>query len=229
MKKLFLTLCILTGIVPVAQPISQNMVYAGTFGTALGFGIATHYLSHSLLLSMAAAGGSGFITYQILNQFTAEGRLARARVKFDYVTRNTLSMREFHSDEEFFKVLDATYVLSDLPLITAYSDMAFLITQGYDALSLLDAAKSESNFDLNIIQQCDILIPRIHRALGLMTEAVRRIRSSSEYIKQVKLYKEMQAAKEKLAVQKEIAHSQHQIAQAQTQMAEAQMHQAYNH
>ncbi len=229
MKKLFLSLCVLTGIVPVTQPVSQNMVYVGTFGTALGFALATHALSKNALLSAVAAGGSGFITYQILNQFTAEGRLTRARTKFDYVTRNTLAMREFHSDEEFFKVLDAMYVLSDLPLITAYNDMAFLITQGYDALSLLDAAKSESNFDLNIIQQCDILIPRIHRALGLMTEAVRRIRSSSEYIKQVKLYKEMQAAKEKLAVQKEIAHSQHQIAQAQTQMAQAQMHQAYNH
>lgn len=229
MKKLFLSFCVLTGIVPTTQSISQNMAYVGTFGTALGFGIATHYISNSLLLSMAAAGGSGFVTYQILNQFTAEGRLARARVKFDYITRNSLAMREFNSDQDFFKALDATYILTDLPLIAAYSDMAFLITQGYDALSLLDAAKSESNFDLNIIQQCDILIPRIHRALGLMTEAVRRIRSSSEYVKQVKLYKEMQAAKEKLAVQKEIAHSQHQIAQAQTQMAQAQMHQAYNH
>lgn len=229
MKKLFLFLCILTGIVPTAQPISQNGLYVGTFGSALGFGLLTYHVSNSLLIAMAAAGGSGFITHQILSQFTAEGRLARARAKFDYISRNTLAMREFASDEEFFKSLNSIYVLSDLPLIIAYNDMAFLISQGYIALDLLESAKSESNFDVNIIQQCDILIPRIHRALGLMTEAVRRIRSSSEYIKQVKLYKEMQAANEKLAVQKQIAQSQHQIAQAQTQMAQAAMHQAYNH
>lgn len=227
MKKLLL--CLSLGLFTSSQPISQNTVYVGTFGTALGFGLLTHQATNSLLFSIAAAGGSGFIAYQIFSQFTAEGRLARARAKYDYIARNTLATREFNTDEDFFNTLNSVYVLSDLPLVTAYNDMNYLILQGYDAIELLNAAKSESNLDLSIIQQCDILIPRVHRALGLMTEAVRRIRANPEYIKQLKLYQEMQAAKEKLAVQKQIAQSQQQMAQAQMQMAHAQVRQAYNH
>jgi len=229
LRKLILFLSLFFGFVPSTQPISQNAVYAGTFGTGLGVGLLSYKIAgKSLIVGAIAAAGSGFIAYQILSQFTAEGRLARARVKFDYMSRSYFSSHEFDSEELFFNAVQEVYVLSDLPLMTAYNDLAYYIAQGYEALSLLDAAKSESNFDLNIIQQCDVLIPRIHRALSLMTESVKRIRSSSEYIKQVKIYKEMQAAKEKLAVQQQLANSQNQIAHAQTQMAHAQMHQAYN-
>lgn len=220
MKKLFLSFCILAGLVTSTQPISNEAVYVGTAGTALGAYLITRHISDSNLLGLAAGAGTGFLAYQILNQFTAHGRLERARVKFDYITRNTLATREFNSDQDFFRALNELYVLSDLPLIIAYNDLAYLIAQAYDALSLLDAAKAEGNFDLNIVQQCDILIPRLHHNLSLMTEAVKRIRASSEYMAQVKLYKEMQMAQQKLAVQKEIAH-------AQTQMAQAQIHQAY--
>lgn len=219
-KKTFLSLCLLTGLVQSTHPLSENTVYVGTFATGLGTALVTRYLSESNLLAIGAGAVSSFLAYQILNQFTPAGRLARARAKFDYIARSTLATREFNADEDFFNALNAAYVLSDLPLIAAFNDMAYLIQNGYDALSLLDAAKSESTFDLHIIQQCDILIPRIHHSLTVMTEAVRRIRASDEYIKQVKIYKEMQAAQEKLAVQKQIAHSQ-------SQMAQAQMHQAY--
>lgn len=228
MKKLFLSICVLFGFATPTQPISYEIVCAGSAGTALGAFALTRYISNSAFLGLAAGAGSGFLAYQILNQFTAQGRLDRARAKFEYINRNMLATREFNSDQDFFKTLNELYVLSDLPLIIAYNDLAYLIGQAYDALSLLDAAKSEGTFDLNIVQQCDILIPRIHHALSLMTEAVKRIRASSDYMAQVKLYKEMQLAQQKLAVQKEIAHSQSQIAHAQSQMAQAQMHQAYH-
>lgn len=229
MNKPFLFLCLLVGFTSSIRPISQEAVYAGTVGTGLGLGLLAYKAGRGSLLAGVVVGAAGsWLAYYILNQFTPEGRLARAQAKFQGITQNTLATREFKTDEEFFNVLNEVYVLNDLPLIAVYNNLACLIQSGYEALSLLDAAKSESPCDLNIVQQCDILTPRIHHSLGLMVDAVKRIRASSEYIKQVKIYKEMQAAREKLMVQQQIAHSQTQIAHAQSQMAQAQMHQAYH-
>lgn len=206
MKKNLLVLVVILGFVPNVQSISQNVVYASALGSGMGVGLLTRYISNSNVAGLITGLGGGFLTYSILNQFTPEGRLARAQLNFERINRNYFANNRFESEDAFLEALNDVYLLYDLPLIMAYNDLASLIEQGFDALNLLDAARTEG--DIAVIQQCEILIPRIHHAIDFMTQAVKYIRSSAEYLKQVKIYKEMQAAKESLAVQRQIAQAQ---------------------
>lgn len=207
MNKLLLFLVIF-GFASSLYPVSQNEVYIGTACSALGAGLITHAASRSIVADIIVSAGSGALAYYILNHFTPEGRLARAQTRIERIERNPFAMREFESDQDLIEAIQEVYVLYDLYLMAAYADIALLIEQGYEALSLVEAARNESNFDLNIIQRCDVLISRITHALSLMKTAVKSIRSNSEYLTQCKMYKDEQAAKALLAVQQQIANAQ---------------------
>ncbi len=219
MKKLLLILLSLAASNQL-YAISQNEVYFGTTCTALGAGLITHAISGSVIADVVVGGGSGALAYYILSQFTPEGRFERAKAHIERIERNPFAMREFESEQELLGAVQEVYVLYDLYLMAAYGDIAAFIESGYEAISLLDAARSEASADLNLVQRCDQLASRATQALGLMKEVVRCIRSNDEYLTQCKIYKQEQAAKAQLAVQ-------HQIAHAQSQMAQAQIHQAY--
>lgn len=206
MKKLLLALAISLGFASSMQPISNQVVYASSLGTALGTGLFINYLTESNIAGLIVGLGSGLLTYGILYQYTPEGRFSRAKTAYDQISKNYFATNEFESEEAFFAALDDLYVLHDLPLVAAYNTLTGLIEQGFDALNLLEAAKSEGNSAM--VQECELLYPRIRCAIELMTQSAKRIRSNTEFIKQVKIQKEVEAAKASLAVQKQIANAQ---------------------
>lgn len=195
--------------------ISQNEVYLGTACITLGTSLITHAISRSPLADIIVGGGSGALAYYILSQYTPQGRISRAKSCIERIERNPFALRQFESEQELLGALQEVYVLYDLYLMAAYGDIAVLIETAHEAISLLNAARNEAHSDLNLIRECDQLASRATHALSLMKEAIKCIRSNNEYLAQVKIYKQEQAAKAQLAVQCQIAHAQSQMARAQ--------------
>jgi hypothetical protein len=211
-----------------AQAITMKTAQILTAATGAGlFGGSYYLLSNKTSISYPlawAAGGSALATWgawYLFRSFTPEGRVDSARRKINRVSRNPMAMQHFSNDRVFFDALQEVYIGDDLWLVSAYNEMSSLLSDARYALDLIDTARAEASSynNIHVIQQCNSLSPYARQAIINLTDGLKMVRNNPEYIKQVKIYKEMLAAEQKLQVQQ-------QMADAQSQMAHAQMIQA---
>lgn len=209
--------------------ISQTTALMGAAGMGGLAGAGSYYALGNTLsypYNYLAIGGisavTGLISWGILNSFTPAGRLSSAKKKLVAVSANPMAIQSFNEDRVFFDALQEVYITDDLWLISGFNEMSVLLDESRSALELTERARSEaarSNL-LEIVHECNVISPHLRRMISNLAAGLKRIRTNPEYVKQVKIHKEMLAAQAKLAVQQ-------QVANAQTQMAHAQMHTAF--
>jgi hypothetical protein len=155
------------------------------------------------------------VTYYMLHRSTPMGRLKRAHVLLNEISRHTLARIAFDNDRVFFDAVQDIYLTDDLPLISAYNHLLALIPTVHYALSLINKASAETGKDVLLQEECDASLSRANKLFRNIADAVKRIREHKDYLSQLTLYKEN-------LVQEKQTIAQEQMALAQIQMAHAQ-------
>jgi hypothetical protein len=205
---------------------TANMI-TGLIGTGAGaVAYATfsdEFVPKGLLIGIPGTALVTWLAHVLLYQITPQGRFNRALSRIEKLRSHALSMQKFTSEEQLIAMLKNIYAENELPLIVAYNDLTDLASNGRYALGLLAAAKSDAfGYDTVLIQQCDTLKNELESLINNTKDALVKIKQNTEYLEQLKMYKEEQMAKAQLAVQQQVAHSQWQIANAQDRIATAQ-------
>lgn len=155
------------------------------------------------------------VTYTFLHSVTPAGRLKRANILLNEISRHTLARVSFDNDRLFFDAVQDEYLREDLPLISAYHHLIDLLPDVHLAFGLINKAASEVDKDHVLQGEYNSSLSCANELFKNISAALKRIREHKDYLPQLTIYKDsLNNAKQTIA--------QEQIALAQLQMAQAQ-------
>lgn len=204
--------------VGTVRPIPSYMAPVGA-SIVGGVAGAAIYQSDWKWLSLPIAGVGGVLGYWFLNQFTPEGRMARAADSLCQIELYGLSNTTFTTEEDTVRGVHNLYVMRTWPLVAATDDLTNYIDKAFNAMSLADAAAQEES--IHALNARNIK-NKLHMYVENMKKVLIAIRSHKDYSTQLNQFKEEQRHKENLHVQQTMAAAQLGSAHAQQQMAASQ-------
>ncbi|HLJ30890.1 MAG TPA: hypothetical protein VKU36_00500 [Candidatus Babeliales bacterium] len=154
------------------------------------------------------------VTYMLLHRSTPLGRIKRANILLNDLSRHTLARTCFHSDKAFYDAVQDVYLTDDLPLISAYNHLISLLPTSHYALSLINKASAEVYKDVLLQEECDASRSRANTLFKNISDAIKRIREHKDYLSQLALYKESLAQQQQTIAQQQMASAHQEIAQA---------------
>jgi hypothetical protein len=155
------------------------------------------------------------MSYYVLHKSTPAGRIKRANVLLNDISRHTLARTCFDSDRAFFDTVQDVYLTDDLPLISAYNHLIALVPTMHYTLSLINKASAEVGKDVLLQEECDASLSRANTLFGNISAAIKRIRDHKDYLSQLTIYKESLLQEKQTIAQEHMAVAQLQIAHAQ--------------
>lgn len=155
------------------------------------------------------------MAYYMLHRSTPLGRIKRANVLLNELSRHTLTRTTFDSDKVFFDAVQDVYLTDDLPLISAYNHLISLVPTVHYAFSLINKASAEVGKDVLLQEECDASLSRANKFFRNISDAIKRIREHKDYLAQLGIYKENLVQEKQTIAQEQIALAQLQIAQSQ--------------
>lgn len=200
------------------RPIPSYMAPVGA-GVVGGVAGAITYQSDWKWLSLPVAGAGSVLGYWFFNQFTPEGRMARATDVLYKIELYGLSNATFATEEDTVRGVHSLYIMRTWPLVTATQDLTNYIDQAFNAMSLADAAAQEDGVYASNARN---IKKKLHTYVENMKNVLITIRSHKDYSTQLNQFKEEQRHKENLQVQQTMAAAQLGSAHAQQQMAASQ-------
>jgi len=160
------------------------------------------------------SGGITLTTYFMLHRSTPLGRIKRANLLLNELSRHTLARTCFNSEKAFYDAVQDVYLTNDLPLISAYNHLIDLLPTIHYALSLINKASAEVYKDVLLQEECDASRSRANTLFKNISDAIKRIREHKDYLSQLSLYKESLAQQQQTIAQQQMASAQQNIAQA---------------
>ena len=131
------------------------------------------------------------------------------------IARHTLARIEFDNDKLFFDAVQDVYLTDDLPLISAYNHLLYLVPTIHYALSLINKASAQVGRDVLLQEECDASLSRANILFSNISSAIKRIRDHKDYLAQLSIYKESLAQEQQTIAQQQLANAHQDIAQAQ--------------
>jgi hypothetical protein len=154
-------------------------------------------------------------TYHFLHKATPAGRIKRANMLLDEISRHTLARVAFDDESAFFDAVQDMYLTDDLPLISAYNHLISLVPMMHYTLSLINKASAEVGKDVLLQEECDASLSCADMLFKNISDAIKRIRDHKNYLSQLSIYKESLMQEKQTLAQQQMAHAQYNIAQAQ--------------
>jgi hypothetical protein len=168
---------------------------------------------HPAFFGCASLVATGAV-YLFLHSVTPAGRLKRANILLQEISRHTLAKTHFDDERSFFDTMQDEYLREDLPLISAYNHLISLLPDTHLAFGLINKAAAEVGRDTLLQEEYNSSLACANELFKNIAEALKRIREHKDYLPQLTIYKEsLNSAKQTIA--------QEQIALAQLQMAQA--------
>src|SRR5579872_3024130 len=125
------------------------------------------------------AGASLVITgaaYSCLQSITPAGRLKRAHVLLDDISRHTLARLSFDDEKLFFDAVHHEYLREDLPLISAYNHLISVLPDVHVAFGLINGAAAELRKDDKLQEEYNYALLRANQLFNNISKAIKRIR-----------------------------------------------------
>jgi len=158
----------------------------------------------NLPISTLAGVGSGFICKAILNNFTPEGRFARAVSKINKVEMDFLGSKVFSPGFEVISFVRKSYISSNWPLALAIEHLDCLRQDLIDASSLLHAALSEAVFKYDFSPKCIACIERSNLLLEKIVGFMEVIKQDPIYNIEFDHYQKDKLVREQMAQQERL-------------------------
>jgi hypothetical protein len=170
-------------------------------------------------LNLTTLGGISCVAtaavYYMLHKITPAGRIKRANILLNDITRHTLARVSFDNEKLFFDAVQDVYLTDDLPLISAYNHLINLVPVMHYTFSLINKASAEVGRDVLLQEECDASLSRANILFKNVSDALKRIRDHKDYLPQLSIYKESLAQEKQTIAQQQMAHAHQDIAQAQ--------------
>lgn len=154
-------------------------------------------------------------TYHFLHTATPAGRIKRANILLNDISRHTLARVPFDDEGSFFDTVQDMYLTDDLPLISAYNHLINLVPTMHYTLSLINKASAEVGKDVLLQEECDASLSCANTLFDNIADAIKRIRGHKDYLSQLSIYKENLAQEKQTIAQQQMAYSQYNMAQSQ--------------
>lgn len=171
-----------------------------------------------VVIHPAILGGASCVitamSYYVLHQSTPAGRIKRANILLNDIARHTLARTHFDNDKTFFDAIQDVYLTDDLPLISAYNHLLYLVPTIHYALCLVNKASAEVGKDVLLQEECDASLSRANVLFGNISDAIKRIRDHKDYLSQLSIYKESLAQEQQTIAQQQMANAHQQVAEA---------------
>jgi hypothetical protein len=220
-RRVIINSILITLIIPI-YGIQKNTVYLGTSLTAIIGGLGS-YKTWSFLKNDIHPAVFGIITtaltssvYFYLYKFTPEGRLRKADILLDELMHYKLAKFPFNNDKEFFNTVHDVYLTHDLPLISAYNHLIYLVPMVQRVFWLIHKSSIEIPKRNYILRNNYIItLKNIKKTFRNISEAIKRIRAHKDYLPQLQIYKEFLINDKQVMVQEQMAHAQIKMAHAQ--------------
>ena len=145
------------------------------------------------------------ISYCVLHKSTPNGRIKRANLLLNDIARHTLARVCFDDPEIFFDAVQDVYLTDDLPLISAYNHLLYLVPTMHYALGLINKASAEVGKDVLLQEECDASLSRANILFANISYAIKRIRDHKDYLSQLTIYRESLVQEEQTIYQQQIA------------------------
>ena len=169
---------------------------------------------HPAVLAVASVIVTG-AAYSCFHSATPAGRLKRANILLNDLSRYTLARVFFDDERIFFDAVHDEYLREDLPLISAYNHLISLLPDVHLAFGLINGAAAEVGKNKLLQEEYNYSLSRANEFFKNISGALKRIREHKDYLPQLALYKEsLNTAKQTIA-QEQMAFAQLQMAQAQ--------------
>lgn len=225
LKKLYLVLFTTLSITLSSYPIQQSTATFLSVASGAGAGLLTYYQGGRNIFSSTLTGaGAALFMYLIAREFTPERKFERAKSLLSSAERGLFVRFEYMSDRAFFDAMHTAYATDDLPYAVAYHDLTRRLNWLYDARLLFDEACEEANPTLVCLtreNQC-----RASDLIDAIIEAIKRIKKTKEFTKQLEIYEKRRLAEQLLAIEERKAAARESQARAEHNQAFAQHRQA---
>jgi hypothetical protein len=162
-------------------------------------------------------GMSSLITatvYYGAHQSTPAGRIKRANLLLNDLSRHTFVRTHFDNDQAFFDAVQDVYLTDDLPLISAYNHLIDFIPTVHYAFGLINKATAEVRKNVLLQEECDASLSCANKLFRNISDAIKRIREHKDYLSQLSIYKESLLQEQQTIAQQQMASAHQDIAQA---------------
>ncbi len=222
-KKFILTLLLLSSVAQ-SWAISDEAAYGLTAITGcatglLGAGLSDGKTVVGVICGLVGAGLGHFFWHQ----FTPTGRMKRAMSRIGILEQHPLVVGDFDQDQIIMDVLQETYVSSEWPLMTAFSNLNYLNQEAITAYGLLVAAREE---DPSFTAKAVELEKTVNRMVKNIVRALKALKTNKDYAAQLEQFKREQQHKEEMAAKWAKVHAAERQADAAQAQACAQLQQA---
>ncbi len=223
-RKYFLALLVALSITST-YPIKQSTATFLSLASGIGVGALIYSQQDGNVPVGTVVGAcTAGIVYLIAREFTPERKFERA-IGWLYLAESELFVRDqYISDHAFFDAMQTAYARNDLPYAVAYYDLTDRLAWLNNARDLFDDACSESTTLACLAQEYQTQVANLK---SIIIDAIKRIKQTKEFTKQLKIYEKRRIAQQRLAIEERKAAARESQARAEHNQAIAQQNSAW--